>query len=74
MAQAATPIYAIFADNMSGQLCYRKFINTLFYSKKTFFRNKYLRMSEKNSNFAAEMNEGTRKGSLNFIKNNDYGR
>ncbi len=31
-------------------------------------------MSEKNSNFAAEMNEGTRKGSLNFIKNNDYGR
>ena len=25
-------------------------------------------MSEKSSNFAAEMNEGTRKGSLNFIE------
>jgi hypothetical protein len=36
--------------------------------KKTFFLQKNLYMSEKSSIFAPEMNEGTRIGSLNFMK------
>ena len=44
----------------------------IFFAKKYIFFSKYLRMSENNSNFAAEMREGTRKGSLNFIKQQKY--
>ena len=49
-------------------LCLHFSMFSYFLTNYFIFFQKYLYISKKSSNFAAETNEGARKGSLNFVK------